>query len=692
MCYHITMKIIKIFLVTMFFLDVFCGLIVPLHSRGIRPLLDLSAFTIVLDPGHGGKQTGAVGPSGLTEKQVNLEVALILRDLLEKRKCRVIMTRDDDQDVSMGARTALVKKHSADIFLSLHHNATLAKEWKNHTQTYYAMNHDRSSRLLGRDIHEAICDMFKFPESKLFSGNYYVLRRCGITSVLGEPCFIVDPIWEDYLRLRSVICNEAIAYYRGLVRYLNRGVVSHRADWLNRSVFFGRPSLTGEVYQKFPLYSIAGEKPNIFPLSPGKFSVSIDGVATQTLMSKKSYRLDPGLYIPGKQIIEIKGESDGGNVLDPILKRVLISPHPADIKMSPKVPISGDDGFSITSFTALDGQGRPLPDGLQVEFTSEGCTLLRQRVNLFNGSCSNVIIWKDSSLDSTVNASIGTFEKTFSASVLNGPDPVIRGCVRNSLHGKVVGVSGMENLSWIQVRNRMAKIRTCGGYFEITPSQMEKDSLVVDIELPGYHPRTWVLKQQGRINEIELQPRHDGILINRKIVIDPIPASKSSSGKVQTLLSRLNFGIALRLAQKLRLAGADVQLTRKLWNSPSLKERIAIYNSGGVKLGLAIDMTQMSLRGSESSQLNLYHYHSSSNGKWFCQSFKRVLPDYSKESFGFAPGGHPELKYTSPAVVVVSPVLKDFVKKSINLAEDQFLLDDLAENLFKSTIEYFQSR
>jgi N-acetylmuramoyl-L-alanine amidase len=81
---------------------------------------------VVLDPGHGGRDPGAVGYSGTYEKDRTLEVALLVRDLLRIRcpDLRVVMTRDDDSYVSLGERTRVANRERADLFVSIHCNAS----------------------------------------------------------------------------------------------------------------------------------------------------------------------------------------------------------------------------------------------------------------------------------------------------------------------------------------------------------------------------------------------------------------------------------------------------------------------------------------------------------------------------------------------------------------------------------------
>ncbi len=85
----------------------------------------INDYTIVLDPGHGGKDPGAISPNGTKEKDVNLIIGLKTRDKLESLKYDVIMTRTDDRFVELSERARIANQNNADIFLSIHHNSTL---------------------------------------------------------------------------------------------------------------------------------------------------------------------------------------------------------------------------------------------------------------------------------------------------------------------------------------------------------------------------------------------------------------------------------------------------------------------------------------------------------------------------------------------------------------------------------------
>ena len=82
---------------------------------------------VVLDPGHGGVETGAIGPSGLEEKDVTLDLARRLKPLLERQGLTVVLTRDEDRVLPLDDRTAIANQNRAELFVSLHVNASKRK-------------------------------------------------------------------------------------------------------------------------------------------------------------------------------------------------------------------------------------------------------------------------------------------------------------------------------------------------------------------------------------------------------------------------------------------------------------------------------------------------------------------------------------------------------------------------------------
>ncbi len=101
--------------------------------------------TVVLDPGHGGNDPGAIGVGGLREKDVTLRLALALKPRLEARGFSVVMTRNGDRTLSLEERTAIAEGARGDVFVSLHANAARRRSLHG-IETYYPdANHERHS-------------------------------------------------------------------------------------------------------------------------------------------------------------------------------------------------------------------------------------------------------------------------------------------------------------------------------------------------------------------------------------------------------------------------------------------------------------------------------------------------------------------------------------------------------------------
>ena len=120
--------------------------LVTLKPKAVKPLpakrpdeaVSSAIRTIVIDPGHGGKDPGAIGPGGIREKDVVLGIALHLRDLLKQhRGIKVFLTREKDIFIPLADRTRMANKWNADLFVSIHANATSGSRKKKETTRGY---------------------------------------------------------------------------------------------------------------------------------------------------------------------------------------------------------------------------------------------------------------------------------------------------------------------------------------------------------------------------------------------------------------------------------------------------------------------------------------------------------------------------------------------------------------------------
>ncbi len=148
--------------------------------------------TISIDPGHGGSQLGAISPRGIYEKDLNLQVALLLRDELVKHGKQVIMTRDADYEVSLAKRVELAR--AADLFISIHHNALPDARDPNLERGISLHYYHAHSRGLAKSLLSELCAITRLPRHGLYWQNLHVLRESKCPqALLLELGFLIHP-------------------------------------------------------------------------------------------------------------------------------------------------------------------------------------------------------------------------------------------------------------------------------------------------------------------------------------------------------------------------------------------------------------------------------------------------------------------------------------------------------------------
>ena len=182
---------------------------------------------IVLDPGHGGSDPGAIGPTGLQEKQVTLPIAEYLKSILEAKGAKVILTRTTDVDVygphasgvdELQARVNVANGNQADAFISIHINS-FSNPNVGGIATYYFDGSDQSKKLAS-SVQEQIAEHRGFNGDRgIQPGNLYVLRHSLMPSILVELGFISNPKEEGHLKESETQKDFANELAKGLELY-----------------------------------------------------------------------------------------------------------------------------------------------------------------------------------------------------------------------------------------------------------------------------------------------------------------------------------------------------------------------------------------------------------------------------------------------------------------------------------------
>ncbi len=153
----------------------------------------LSGIKILLDPGHGGKESGASGPTGYLEKDVNLVVSKLLRDELVKRGATVVMTRDVDQEVSLPERQAIISREQPAIALSVHYNSLPDDGDPKNTQGVGTFWYHPQSHNLAVFMHNYLVNQLSRSTYGVFWNNLALTRPTDTPSVLLELGFMSNP-------------------------------------------------------------------------------------------------------------------------------------------------------------------------------------------------------------------------------------------------------------------------------------------------------------------------------------------------------------------------------------------------------------------------------------------------------------------------------------------------------------------
>ncbi|MDI6851370.1 MAG: N-acetylmuramoyl-L-alanine amidase [bacterium] len=184
----------------------------------------LFAWTICLDPGHGGSDPGATG-SYYTEKEANLDVALKAKEFMIQvpNVTSVEMTRTSDVDVSLEARVNYANSNSFDRFISIHQNAYDGTVQG--TETYCYIYGSSNSFNLRDSTHVELVRAYGYNDRGAKTADYYVLRNTTMPAILGEGSFIdyagsYNESWRYKYNWYAHVERQAYAYTKGLCKHL----------------------------------------------------------------------------------------------------------------------------------------------------------------------------------------------------------------------------------------------------------------------------------------------------------------------------------------------------------------------------------------------------------------------------------------------------------------------------------------
>ena len=196
--------------------------------------LPLTSKVIVLDPGHGGMDGGAVGADQTLEKEIALTVSQRLRDYLQQSGANVYLTRESDRDLANDStksvsqrkvediknRVAFLEEKDPDIFITIHLNALPSTQWRG-AQTFYHPNQPESQVLAESIQNQIKTNLENTTRQALAINGVYVLKHANRPAALVEIGFLSNPDERELLKKSSYQDEMAASIYFGVLEYFS---------------------------------------------------------------------------------------------------------------------------------------------------------------------------------------------------------------------------------------------------------------------------------------------------------------------------------------------------------------------------------------------------------------------------------------------------------------------------------------
>ena len=195
--------------------------IAAISAREFKPL---AGKKIMVDAGHGGSDTGAIGPAGNKEANVNLGISLKLRDKLKELGAEVRMTRETDANVAypgasqreeLEARVAAANSWPAEVFIAVHSNSSANANARG-TETYYSRNASQTSKDFAKNVHAEMVPATGFLDRGVKEAGFYVIQHTNMPGILVETGFISNATEEQALIKADVQDRIATAITNGV--------------------------------------------------------------------------------------------------------------------------------------------------------------------------------------------------------------------------------------------------------------------------------------------------------------------------------------------------------------------------------------------------------------------------------------------------------------------------------------------
>ena len=643
----------------------------------------LNGRRIVIDPGHGGRFSGAVGMQGLRESDINLTVGLHLWGLLKQAGAEAIMTRSADVDLcppentalsdDLMARAQLSNNFKADLFISIHHNSNTYDRKKNDTQIYYKLMDFGPSQDLANCVAQELKKGQSLAEVAVFPGNYRVLKNTQALAILGEASFISNQENEKRLTLANQLRREAEDYFLGILNYFQRGIPEICDYQPNNTILTDAfPQLRAKI--------IGGKEGQA--IDPGTPKLYLDGVLVPASFDPRNeiitYRPDKPLK-NGWHTFYAQARNLNGNASWINTVRFCASLPAAKITVSSAFSSLPADGKSFTCIRVevLDRYNNPVIDDTVIELKTFAGKLDRRVVNTVNGRVIAYFIPPKRPEEALIEARCGA---------ISGKTIIKCGPIDDALIRIAVNDTNRKPLGVVTVREGDTLLGVTNEEGLVFVKTHEPGKRSITLSKTGYETQErTIIFTRGKFKEetFILTPKEDGLLLGKKFILDPEPGGEKTE-KVFGLTAdyeQANLLVTQKLRELVEEAGAITLLTRNsLEEHPTPGDRVI----AGEKFAGEYFITITHRKGGPYAA----HYFLSQVGKKLAQAIAnsmnrnlKIKNVKTQEGLDFS-----IIHSSSPSVLI------NFGEKHFNKEAKEKAIEQKAQCIYQGLMEFMRTK
>jgi len=660
----------------------------------------LKGLRICLDPGHGGDAyipNFKRGPSGVREAEVNLRVALFLKEYLEESGAVVILTRDGDYEVDLKTRAEIAALNQADIFISLHHNASPNPQ-TNYASTWYHRDADYSPAGLdlARYIQQSLEENLRLPQQLptglisdylMYPNGFSVLQQIEMPGILVESSFFSNRREEKLLDKPAYNRLEAYAIYLGIARWASAGIPK---------VILIEPRPDTTLIDKQPL--IAMKISDGLHERPGRWMVTREQYFSRQVAfflddSIAPFMLDRDqnliLHIPEKPLFNgwhtTRAEVTNylGNHNLPRKDHFRIAP-PAQYLFAKawneRLPADGK-AFTGVDVLALDVDSLAVADDDTIRAVTDRGKLNQKTVATANGLATFYLQADSRSGTANLKFLADNAKTNLNVAFVDTGVTLVAGFCQSEKESLPV-----ENVLVTLLPDSIQQLSNSDGIYYFP--QIKPGNYTMQFSKNGYFSQNLdlvVSDGKSNIDTLKLREVFAGILHNFVLVLDPRFGGQEQGVKINSRLSsaEVNLKLALMLKSLFEQAGVQVYLTRDRDLTLNSDQRIKLSNQfppGGYYVRLNVDNA-----GQSAMLFSGGYFIGNEKGKYLLQSIAdRLTQAGFADKTAINGSGEPEIRLTSRASLAIDLHLNP---GDSQLIADQFSLQRIAWAIFMGFVE-----